>query len=194
MADETSLSLIRRVQSNSRDGWNQLVSMYEPLVRRWLRRSGVDDDDVADITQDVLATVVREVGAFKHSGRPGAWRAWLRQITVHRARRHFSRRKPANHGDSVHAFLAQMDDPNSELSNEWDQEHDRHVVTQLLRAVDDEFQPAARTVFWRTFIEGAAPADVAAELNMSLAAVYTAKSRVLAFLRREAEGILELAD
>jgi RNA polymerase sigma factor (sigma-70 family) len=194
MADETSLSLIRRVQSNSQEGWSRLVELYAPLIQRWLRRAGVGRDDLDDIAQDVLATIAREVNRFEHSGRTGAWRAWLRQITVNRTRQHWGRRKVAAGQEHSTNFLDQLDDPSSELSIEWDQEHDRHVVAQLLKLVEVEFQPSTRSVFRRTFIDEASPNEVANELGMSLAAVYTAKSRVLAFLRKEAEGIIDLED
>jgi RNA polymerase sigma-70 factor (ECF subfamily) len=43
--------------------------------------------------------------------------------------------------------------------------------------------------FWRVTVDGQRPADVADELGMTVGAVYTAKSKVLAHLRRELQGL-----
>ena len=52
--------------------------------------------------------------------------------------------------------------------------------------------PATWQAFWRTSIDGQGAADVARELGVSVAAVYMAKSRVLARIKevlREADGL-----
>ena len=48
------------------------------------------------------------------------------------------------------------------------------------------------SAFWRTALDGAAPAAVAAELGISPNAVHIARSRVLARLREEARGFVDL--
>jgi RNA polymerase sigma-70 factor, ECF subfamily len=47
-----------------------------------------------------------------------------------------------------------------------------------------EFENRTWDAFWRTVIEGQSPADVAADLEMSIPAVYKAKSRVLGRFRQ----------
>jgi RNA polymerase sigma-70 factor (ECF subfamily) len=54
-----------------------------------------------------------------------------------------------------------------------------------------EFQPATWKACWALVVEGKNGAQVAAELGMTLDAVYAAKSRVLRRLRRELEGLLD---
>lgn len=45
--------------------------------------------------------------------------------------------------------------------------------------------------FWRVAVDGCSPADVADELDMSVNAVYIAKSRVLRRLREELGDLLD---
>ena len=63
----------------------------------------------------------------------------------------------------------------------------------------DGLPPAARErqddrtwkAFWRSAVEGDRPADVAADLGVSVWAVYKARSRVLQRVRTELEGLLD---
>lgn len=87
--------------------------------------------------------------------------------------------------------LQQIEDPNSDLNRQWDEEHDGYVLDCLLDLVEEKFEPATVQAFRRLALDGAAGAVVASELGMSVAAVYGAKSRVLAHIRQEAEGLID---
>ena len=65
--------------------WQRLRDIYLPLIRHWL--SGVPGlrDEADDLAQEVLVVVFRELPSFERR-RDGAFRAWLRQITVNRIR------------------------------------------------------------------------------------------------------------
>ena len=87
--------------------------------------------------------------------------------------------------------MAKLEDPTSELSRLWNEEHDQSVLKRLLKVVEPHFAPSTWQAFCRVAFEGANPRDVAAELRISLNAVAIAKSRVLSRLRQEAEGLVE---
>src|SRR5262249_42556003 len=149
--------------------------------------------DADDLVQDVLAVVVRELPRFEHNRRTGAFRSWLRTILVHRLRDFWRARQyqPAATGDSaVLRHLEELEDPASGLSRLWDQEHDGHVVRRLLDLIEPEVAPSTWQAFRRVALEGKDEETVAAELGLSVNAVFIAKSRVLARLRREAKGLI----
>jgi RNA polymerase sigma-70 factor (ECF subfamily) len=146
------------------------------------------------VVQDVLAVVVRRLPQFQHNQRRGAFRCWLRTITVNCLRdfRRARRGKPQASGDAdLHEALAQLEDPSSDLSRLWDREHDLHVTRKLLEMIEPEFKPATWQAFRRVALEDVAAETVAAELGITTNAVFIAKSRVLARLRQEAEGLLD---
>ena len=94
---ETSATLLERLNDRSDSvAWRRLVDLYTPLINAWLRRHGVSAEDAEDLTQEVLEVVVREVARFRHNGRVGAFRTWLRTITINCLRQSLrSRRGPA---------------------------------------------------------------------------------------------------
>ena len=73
----------------------------------------------------------------------------------------------------------------------WDQEHERRLFAWAAEQVRPTVEPATWQAFWGTAVEGQAAKEVAAALGLSVAAVYMAKSRILARLKeivRQAEG------
>jgi RNA polymerase sigma-70 factor (ECF subfamily) len=189
----TSASLLDRLRREPDSAaWQQLVRLYEPFIRRWLSAPGLAGH-ADDLTQDVLAVLVRELPRFERQ-RLGSFRAWLRTIVVNRVREHWrraERRERPEGGTDAADRLAQLADPASGLSRQWDADHDAHVARKLVDLLEPEFTPPTWTAFRRQVVDGKPAAAVAAELGMSVNAVLLAKSRVLRRLREEADGLLE---
>jgi RNA polymerase sigma-70 factor (ECF subfamily) len=91
LAAPTSLSLLERVCDGDAEAWRRLVALYEPLLRSWLRRTPLQPADRDDLLQQILMVLVRKLPTFRHNGRPGAFRAWLRAIKIHVLHDFFSR-------------------------------------------------------------------------------------------------------
>ncbi len=194
MAD-TSVSLLQRLRLDpDASAWQRLVEIYTPLIRNWLRRHTLQDQDVDDLVQDVLAVVVRKIPEFKKEPRVGAFRRWLRTITVNCLRDFWraNRIKPLATGASDFAqTLDQLEDPESGLSQVWDREHDEHVTRRLLEMIRPRFEAKTWQAFQRVALEGASADTVAVELGITANAVFIAKSRVLKMLREEGQELLD---
>jgi RNA polymerase sigma-70 factor (ECF subfamily) len=191
----TRQSLLLRAQAGDGGAWKDLTALYRPLIVGWLLRQGVPANEVDDLVQDILLAVVQSLPSFSHSGRPGAFRAWLRTITCNRACDFWRARVPqtvASGDGGVAEALRQLEDPDSELNRRWDEEHERYVLRCLLDLIELEFEPTTVQAFRRVALEEASSAEVAQELGLSVGAVYMAKSRVLGRLREEAEGLIDV--
>lgn len=189
---ETSKSLLERARDPAdATSWRKLIDLYSPLIRRWVRPRVAQAADVDDLVQDVLAKLSSEIRAFEHNQRAGAFRTWLRALTVNRLRVHWRQTGQGSGNPDVYEQLNQLEDPTSALSKVWDDEHDQHVAQTLLESIKLEFQPATWRAFEATVREGRAAADVAEELGMSANAVLIAKSRVLKRLREKGRWLLD---
>ncbi|MCA9062518.1 MAG: sigma-70 family RNA polymerase sigma factor [Planctomycetaceae bacterium] len=191
---ETSASLLERLCSSPDElDWKRLIEVYTPLVRSWIRRYSSSQRDADDVVQETLTVVIRKLPQFERQ-RTGSFRAWLRSITVNclrdswRASR-FQARAPG--GSDFHQVLEQMSDPESELSQLWDREHDDHVLRTLLDQIRPSLNEETWQAFYRITVLNESPTDVARELNITVNAVYIAKSRVMGRLRTEARGLIE---
>lgn len=190
---ETSLSLLARLQTKPDPlSWQRLVDIYAPLISRWLSHSPLQRADHEDVTQEVLKIVVQKLPEFQRR-REGSFRAWLRVVTVNCLREFWrsTKHQPTATGDSNFLRkLQELEDPHSELARVWNTEHDRHVVRRLLELIGPQFEPATLQAFRSVVLDGQKPAQVAAELGISVNAVFLAKSRILRQLRRELDGLL----
>jgi RNA polymerase sigma-70 factor (ECF subfamily) len=187
----TSTRLLRvACESTNNEAWLRLVSHCVGLLHGWLRRQGVQHADAEDLVQEALATLALDAPPFLPNGHPGAFRCWLRKVLINRLRkfRRAQRVRAICRPDSelLARLAGAIADPGSDLDRRWDDAHDRHVAQQALERIEREFQPRTWQAFRRVALEGTDPGLVAAELHLSLASVYAAKSRVLRRLRQKA--------
>jgi RNA polymerase sigma-70 factor (ECF subfamily) len=184
---DTPASLLERLrQPNQQSSWTRFVRLYTPLLFHWARRLGLRDADAADLVQDVLTLLVRKLPEFTYD-RNKSFRAWLRTVTLNcwrnRCRRvELPRQQPAPDLDG----LAGRDE--AELLS--DSEYNQWLVGRALELMQAEFQPTTWKACWECVVAERPAAEVAAELNISVGAVYMAKSRVLSRLRQELTDLL----
>jgi RNA polymerase sigma-70 factor (ECF subfamily) len=192
--DTTRHSLLLRACEGDEDAWRRLTEVYQPLLQRWLLAASVPPQDADDLTQELMVLLLRRLRQFEPSGRVGSFRAWLRVVTVNRAREFFrsvKRRPGAVGGDEFLRLAEQLEDADSDLSHEWDAQHDSHVLGTLLARLEGEFDASSLEAFRRVVLAERPPAEVAGELGLTRAAVYAAKARVLARLRLIGQGLLD---
>lgn len=191
----TSPSLLDRLHENADPtAWDRLTSLYSPLIRGWLRKHDIRQDDADDLVQEVLVIVVRRFPEFRHNTRTGAFRAWLRTITLNVCRDFWksNRLRPnAPGGSDFGGYLEQLADDTNPLAQQWDRDHDVFVTKRLLAMIQPQFEATTWNAFCRLAIEGQSAAEVAKDLGITPNAVFIAKSRVLAKLREEAAGLVE---
>src|SRR5262249_52808416 len=147
---------------------------------------GLQDADAADLTQDVLRAVAGAAGRLEYDPARGAFRGWLFTVVRNKLRNFLAGRKRKCVGTGDTAGQKQLEgQPAARESAFWDREYERRLFTWAAERVRGDFEETTWQAFWRTAVEGQ-PARAAAEtLGMSVGAIYIAKSRVLARLRKE---------
>jgi RNA polymerase sigma-70 factor, ECF subfamily len=196
-AEPSSISstLLDQIRAQRPEAWQRLVDLYGPVVYRWCRQLGVARTDAADAVQEVFAAVAGGAGRFRRDGPGQSFGAWLRTITRSKVCDHFRRRRgqlDAEGGTAAQQRLLDVPEAADEsLSLSTPLTPDARFARRALDVVQTEFEPRTWDAFWRIAVEGQSPADVAAVLELSLPAVYQAKSRVLRRLRRELSDSLE---
>jgi RNA polymerase sigma-70 factor (ECF subfamily) len=184
MDNSTHVSLLERLrQPSDADAWERLVRLYTPLLLYWARRLGLQDPDAADLVQDVLIVLMQKLPEFRYQ--PGkSFRGWMRTVLMNKWRDRPHRAGPAPLDSAV-----QPEAPTDDNLEE--REYRLFVMGQALRMMAADFEPATWQACWNTVVLDRPAAEVAAELGMTVNAVYLAKSRVLARLRQDLAGLLD---
>jgi RNA polymerase sigma-70 factor, ECF subfamily len=182
----TSPSLLGRVLANEPAAWNRLVALYAPLVWHWCHSSGLQEQDQADVFQEVFQAVAGHLDQF-HKLAQGTFRGWLRTITRNKVADLFRRRnrEPVGIGGSdAQNRLNQLAGPTLfDENSQAEQAAEQGLIHRALELIRPEFTERTWQAFWRTTVDEQAAVDVAQDLGMSPGAVRVAKCRVLQRLR-----------
>lgn len=191
-SSSTSLSLLSRVRASEPAAWERLARLYGPLVYRWARQAGLQPQDAADVIQEVFHSVTTSIGKFEQRANNGGFRGWLWTIARNKIRDHFRNLKgkaQATGGTAGLDQIYQLPESAPAATSESGSIEICSLRQRAMTLVKGDFEEQTWQAFWRTAVEGDTPADVAADIGISVWAVYKARSRVLGRLRQELEGL-----
>jgi RNA polymerase sigma-70 factor (ECF subfamily) len=183
--------LIRLRNAQDQEAWRQFVQIYGPVVYGYGRKRGLQDADAADLTQEVLRAVSASVARLNYDPQRDSFRGWLFTVAHHKLHDLLVRLRRAGQGSgdsAVHELLEEQPVAQEDVVL-WDQEYEQRLFTWAAEQVRCHFQDRTWQAFWQTAVEGKGGKEVAEALGMSVAAVYLAKSRVMARLREHIQQL-----
>jgi RNA polymerase sigma-70 factor (ECF subfamily) len=188
MNPATPVSLLQRIAgSGDAEAWERFVRLYTPVLYHWVRRTGLQEADAADLVQEVFEVLVRRLPSFRYDA-TRSFHRWLYTVLRNRWRDHLRRRAAASASRGSAPTEPAMPDA---VANWIDEDFRAHLVRRALRIMQCDFQPATWRACWEVVVAGRPTTEVAAELGLTVGAVHAARFRVLGRLRRELEGLLD---
>jgi RNA polymerase sigma factor (sigma-70 family) len=185
---DTSLTLLERLQENPSDpqAWSVFVERYQPRIRAWCLYWGTQDSDADDVAQEVLAKLFVALRKFRYDP-DRSFRAWLKTVTQHVlsdfiAARHKDLGSSAGRVDSI----ADSAEAHSDLERQIEVAFDAELLELAMHRVKKRVKPATWDAFELTMISGLPGAEAAKKLQIPVAHVFVAKSRVQQMLQEEA--------
>jgi RNA polymerase sigma factor (sigma-70 family) len=170
--------LVRLRDSADATAWRTFIDVYAPAVFAFARRNGLQPADASDVTQDVCRNVAQALRSSAYDPDRGRFRGWLFAIVRNQLKMFHRTESRRPRGTELPA-----DVPDATAAETWDLECRRRLFAWACDRVKPTVAPATWQAFRRTAVDGAPGEKVAAETGLSPAAVYLAKSRVLAKLR-----------
>ena len=181
---DTRVSLLHRIADKADSAaWMDFCAIYEAAVYRIARKYGLQDADAREVSQEVLLRVSRRIGTFDAS-KSGRFRAWLstvaRNSTIDLIR---SRRREKTLGHKGQDMFDEL--PANEIDMKTfvieEQREQFRWAAEAVRSCESEMNWQA---FWRTSVDGLSGQAVAEQLGMSIGAVYVARCRTLAKIKK----------
>lgn len=188
--DSTSISLLNRLTGPKPDeaDWERLVDLYAPLVFLCGKKNGFNDADADDLVQEIMQKLIIELPKFEYDPKR-SFRGWLRRVTVNKIRDIQRRRKARPDmlaGEPAEAVATAQD---IDLFEE--AEYRAYVIARGQELFRDHFKPRTWQAAWMLLKSDRTAADVGQELGMTANAALIARSRVLAKLRLEFDGLID---
>jgi RNA polymerase sigma-70 factor (ECF subfamily) len=181
--DVTHPSLLLRVRNaDDAAAWETFVRIYGPLIYSYCRRKNLQENDAADVAQEVLTRVSKAIRTFEYDPNKGRFRDWLGRITHNEIVRLLQAKgkNPQDIGEDNNVELVAGDSGSA-----WDDHFHAALLDAALKRIESEFEPETWRAFRAVWIETQSPTQAAAELGISVEKTYVAKSRVLKRLQAE---------
>lgn len=192
----TRLSLLSRARGQDPEAWQELVSLYGPLVAYWCHRCKLSPHATADCIQDVFLAVSKSLHRYDSRRESGAFRGWLWKITLNCIRDNIRRDKRnalASGGSTAHHRLEQYPDATSIPEDEPSGiDALRDLMKRAMEQVRGEFEHRTWEIFSRAVIDQIPTGIVAVEFGIQPATVRQVRCRVLKRLREQL-GDLDLS-
>jgi RNA polymerase sigma factor (sigma-70 family) len=184
--------LVRLRDPRDTEAWRTFLSLYAPLIYGFGRKSGLQDADAADLTQIVLHAVSSSIGRLDYEPANGTFRGWLFGVARNQLGKwRRSQRQPQGRGDTENLQQLAAHPAPEDSTDWWETEYKRQCFLVAAERVRPQINEDSWHAFWQTAVEGRAADEVAAELNLKVGALYTAKSRVLALIKKEIQTFVE---
>jgi RNA polymerase sigma factor (sigma-70 family) len=190
-ADRTRKSLLGRLRDDAggQAAWNEFVAWYAPLIQRWCSRWKLQEADALDVSQIVLVKLADKMRTFEYDPAK-SFRAYLKTLTHYAWCDFLESRKRAGaaSGDSQMLEVLQTVEARADLDQQLDAEFDRELLAEAMANVKKRVEEHTWQAFHLTAIEGLSGAEVAARLNMKVATVFKARSKVQQMLQLEIQN------
>ncbi len=191
-SSSTNNQLIARLlDPEDQAAWNEFVRIYESAIGQVANKLGLRPADAADATQEVLIHLASAISKWQPDGKPSSFRRWLYRVSRNKMLKLIDKsRNEAGREAAITRLLAATDaasEPESMLTIEIR----RQVLLVAVRAIRDRFSKKSWQAFWLTYIDGVDKNEAADRLNMSVGAVYIARSRILNKLQAEVENLMD---
>jgi RNA polymerase sigma factor (sigma-70 family) len=184
----TRVTLLTRLKQDPFDqgGWDEFVERYGRHIYRWCRQWKLQDADAEDVTQNILVKLSQNLRAFAYDP-TRSFRGWLKTV-AHHAWRDFEesrRRAQPAAGDSHSQELILSLEAREDLVQKLEEAFDLDLLEAAKVRVRLRVAPHTWEAFRLVALEGMPVAEVAAKVNLQLAMVYVAKSKVQKMLQEE---------
>ena len=192
MAFTTRRSLLEKVRAGDEISWQEFYETYRPLIRVCGKDYSLRDDEIDELVQLVMCEVFRkDILAkydldhvpgdivFKYDPAKGRFRHFFKGIVRNQALK-LLRKRAVTLDDGQIPDLPADDDA---LDRSWDREWGQFVMKMGLQELRGKVRAETYMAFEMYAIQERNVQEVAEMLDISVASVYTAKSRCIAALR-----------
>lgn len=179
--NDIDLQLVLACRQGDQLAWQKLIHRYQRLIYTIPLRAGLDEDQAAEIFQDVFTTLFQKLNDIEEPEKLQAWlvttarRKTWRTISKNRARRSASDEATADEAEAI-ADEAPLPDEQLLILEE------QHRIRTAVSLLDDRCRKLLQMLFYRQ--EPPSYAEIAATLGVPEGSIGPIRGRCLGKLLR----------
>jgi RNA polymerase sigma factor (sigma-70 family) len=183
---KTRVTLLGRLKDpRDKDAWADFLDLYGPFIFQFARRRLPQDEDAADVMQEVLSALLK--GTYQ---RPkGPFQKWLLTILLNEIRDFHAARGRRAEVVSEAGVALRLEEESARAEEEWEKERRQHLFRAASDRVRERAKPAHWGIFVRAALEKQSGHDIAEALGLSVSNVYAIKSRILKEIKQEVDRL-----
>jgi RNA polymerase sigma factor (sigma-70 family) len=184
----TRVTLLGRLRATPGDPkvWAEFVDWYGRNIYTWCRSWGMQESDAQDVTQEVFLNLSVQMHGFCYDPN-GSFRAWLKTLTRRAWQVYVTKQQKAvrGTGDEEESSRLATLQARKDLTQRLEEAFDQEMLKEAANLVKLRIEPRTWDAFHLLAVEGLSGTEVAKRLNMKVATVFVARSKVQRMLREE---------
>ena len=179
---KTRKTLVQRARDpNDHGAWDEFTSYYHGFIRALLIRLQVPEDNIKDLSQDVMVKLWQNLPQMEHGRNQAKFRTWMGTLIRNVVYTHGTQTASRRRRDAQAAMPA-IEQPDLEdmIEKEWRQ----HLIDLVMERLKKSFSGKAMEVFSMT-LDGNTVDQIASSMELNKDSVYVLRNRVNSRFRKE---------
>ncbi len=173
-------------------GWEEFFNTYWRLIYQVALKAGLNEVEAQEVVQETLISVAKEMPGFRYDPARGKFKGWLLLLTRRRIADAVRKQRRADGATGKTPcerlgpeLLEVVPEPGGALEQVWNQEWDRHLLSNAVANLKKRIRPEQYQLFDLYVVQQWPLRKITATLGVSAGRVYLAKHRVSALLKKE---------
>ena len=201
----TRQSLLDRLKDlGDQKSRGEFFDAYWRLIHATALKAGLTEVEAQEVVQEVMVAAAKKMPGFAYEPGKDSLKGWLLSVTRWKVADQFRKRKgneaigatpmaaretralPEDDDTARTSTVERVPDPASlNLDAIWDGEWRQNLLRAALERVRQTVNPAHYEMYHLHVVQGLSPRETARALGVGAAAVYLAKHRIAALLKKE---------
>lgn len=175
-------SLVARCRKNDQSAWDELVDRYQRLIFAIPRRAGLNDEQAADVLQDVFLTLFEKIGEIEQPERIRSWMVTTAKFKTWAVVRGSKGFYSPETEEEMEAEMASLRD-NAPLADDVLIEmEEQHLIRTALTTIEERCRTILSMIYLRD--PAASYIEVAAAIGVGETSISPLRSRCLKKLEK----------
>ena len=180
--DLDDAELVRSCRNGDQTAWDQLVTRYQRLIYAIPRRAGLNDEQAADVFQEVFLTLLQKIDDIEQPDRIRSWMVTTAKFKtwaiVRSGKGHYS---PETE-EEMEAEMANLRDVSPLADDMLIEVEEQHLIRTALLSLEERCQKILSMIYLRD--PAASYVEVSAAINVGETSISPMRSRCLKKLEK----------